>query len=212
MLWGETSPSGKLPFTVAKKESDYPPHTIVDDPVIHPKAPFTEKLLIDYKWFDYHNITPRFAFGHGLSYSTFNYSNSATVTMTPEKDDTSIQPTNEKLINSDAGLYDTVLTVETEVTNSGDMMASEVVQLYVGFPSSADSHDNPQPVKTLRGFEKIKDVKPGETRKVSFELRNKDVAVWSTLNQGWKIPQGGKLTFSVGSSSRKIHSQATYTF
>ncbi|GAC99725.1 glycoside hydrolase [Pseudozyma hubeiensis SY62] len=212
MLWGETSPSGKLPFTVAKKESDYPPNTIIDDPVLNPTASFTEKLLIDYKWFDYHNITPRFAFGHGLSYTSFNYSDTLSVTSTPKQDQTSIQQTKEKLINSQAGLYDVALTLETEITNSGSMAASEVVQLYVGFPASADSHDNPQPIKTLRGFEKVKDVKAGETRKVSFELRNKDIAVWSTLNQGWKIPEGGELSFSVGSSSRKIHSKTTWVY
>lgn len=212
MLWGETNPSGKLPFTIGKKDSDYPPNTIVDTSVKNPVADFTEKLLIDYKWFDYHNITPRFPFGHGLSYTNFIYSKSLTVSETRKKDETSIQPTNEKLLNSDAGLYDTILTLETEITNSGNRSGSEVVQLYVGFPASADSKDNPQPIKTLRGFEKFKDLQPGETRKVSFELRAKDVAVWSTLGQGWKIPQGGELTFSVGASSRKIHSKATWVY
>lgn len=212
MLWGETSPSGKLPFTIARKQSDYPPNTIVDDPVRTPSAPFTEKLLIDYKWFDYHNITPCFAFGHGLSYTSFKYSDSITVTSTPKPDETSIQPTKEKLINSQAALYDIALTLETEVTNSGEKAAAEVVQLYVSFPASAESRENPRPVKTLRGFEKIKDVQPGETRKVSFELRNKDIAVWSTVNQGWIIPQGESLTFSVGSSSRNIHSTASWVY
>ncbi|KAJ1034809.1 hypothetical protein NDA13_001063 [Ustilago tritici] len=167
MLWGETNPSGKLLFTIGKKDSDYPPNTIVDTSVKNP---------------------------------------------TRKKDETSIQRTNEKLLNSDAGLYDTILTLETEITNSGYRNGSEVVQLYVGFPASADSKDNPQPIKTLRGFEKVKDLQPGETRKVSFELRAKDVAVWSTLGQGWKIPQGGELTFSVGTSSRKIHSKATWVY
>lgn len=212
VLWGETSPSGKLPFTVAKKESDYPPNTIVADPVLEPKARFTEKMLVDYKWFDYHNITPRFAFGHGLSYTTFKYADSVSVSSTPKQDSTSIQPTKEKLVNSNAGLYDTVLTLETEVTNTGDRVGSEVVQLYVSFPASANSHDNPQPIRTLRGFDKLKDIKPGETRKATFELRNKDIAVWSTVEQGWKIPEGGELTFSVGSSSRDIHSRATWTY
>ncbi|KAJ1023206.1 hypothetical protein NDA16_003359 [Ustilago loliicola] len=212
MLWGETNPSGKLPFTVAKRDSDYPPNTIISTPVKKPVAEFTEKLLIDYKWLDYHNITPRFPFGHGLSYTNFTYSNTLSVSETRKKDETSVQPTNEKLLNSDAGLYDTLLTLETEVTNSGDKAGSEVVQLYVGFPASADSKDNPQPIKTLRGFEKVKDLQPGETRKVSFELRAKDVAVWSTLGQGWKIPEGGELKFSVGASSRKIHSKATWVY
>ncbi len=211
VLWGEKSPSGKLPFTVAKNENDYPPNTIVTDRVTDPKATFDEKLLIDYKWFDYHNITPRFAFGHGLSYAKFNYANSLSVAQTAKADSTSVQQTKEKLINSNAGLYDIAVTLETEVTNTGSMAASEVVQLYVSFPASADSKDNPQPIRTLRGFEKVKNVQPGETRKVSFELRNKDIAVWSTLNQGWKIPENSPLTFSVGSSSRKIHSTAEWT-
>ncbi len=105
-----------------------------------------------------------------------------------------------------------MLTLQTSITNTGDVAASEVMQLYVGFPASADAKDNPQPVKTLRGFEKVKDIQPGETRQVSFELRNKDIAVWSTLNQGWKIPEGGELTFSVGSSYRHIHSKTTWAY
>ncbi|SNX85695.1 probable beta-glucosidase [Melanopsichium pennsylvanicum] len=212
MLWGETNPSGKLPFTVAKQESDYPPNTVVSDPVLKPKAYFNEKLLVDYKWFDFYNITPRFAFGHGLSFTTFKYSDSVSVSSTPRKDNTTVQPTKEKLVNSNAGLYDNVLTLETEVTNSGNMTGSEVVQLYVTFPDSANSHDSPQPIKTLRGFEKLKDIKAGETRKATFELRNKDIAVWSTLEQGWKIPEGNELTFSIGSSSRVIHSKTTWTY
>ncbi len=87
------APAASFRSPLQRAKNDYPPNTIVAEPVLTPTADFSEKLLIDYKWFDYHNITPRFGFGHGLSYTTFKYADSLTVTPTPKSDETSIQPT-----------------------------------------------------------------------------------------------------------------------
>ncbi|KAJ7905655.1 putative beta-glucosidase [Mycena olivaceomarginata] len=113
VLWGEKSPSGKLPYTFAKKESDWPPNTISSDPVIAPQANFTEKLLIDYKWFDAKNITPRWEFGFGLSYTTFKFG-TLSIAKTFKADTTSVQPTAEsfvKLSDSGSSMYDILYTV-----------------------------------------------------------------------------------------------------
>ncbi|PWN53015.1 putative beta-glucosidase [Violaceomyces palustris] len=209
ILWGEKSPSGKLPFTVAKKESDFPPNTISDAPVRNPQADFTEKLLVDYKWFDAKNITPRYEFGYGLSYSNFTYGDELRVESNYERDSTSVQKTAEKfsreVIAEGESVYDIHLTASVEVTNSGDVKASEVVQLYVGFPESSN-----EPPRLLRGFEKLS-LASGETGTAKFNLRRKDISVWNVRSQRWEVPEGD-ITFFVGSSSRDIRAKVTRNF
>ena len=96
----------------------------------HPQANFTESRLIDHRWFSGHNITPRFAFGYGLSYSTFSY-DSMRVTEVEVADNTSVHRTNEPFEGSDGAhsLYDVLLAVTADVTNTGDVIASEAAQL-----------------------------------------------------------------------------------
>lgn len=118
---------------MGKQESDWSPNGIVSDAVLEPQANFDEKLLVDYKWFDAKNITPRFEFGFGLSYSTFTFGD-ASISKAFKTDSTSIQPTAEKFAQDEfegESLYDEVLEVKVEVTNSGDVDAAEVAQLYV---------------------------------------------------------------------------------
>ena len=130
VLFGDVSPSGKLPYTVAHSIEDYPPNTIVDEPVVNPQSNFTESTLIDYRWFSAHNITPRFEFGYGLSYSSFSYSN-IDVMEVALPDNTTVQQTNEQFEGSDGtnSLYDVILAVTADVTNTGSVSASEVAQL-----------------------------------------------------------------------------------
>lgn len=131
VLFGDISPSGRLPYTIAHSIDDYPPNTIVDDPqVTDPQSDFTESTLIDYRWFSAHGITPRFEFGYGLSYSSFNYSNIAVMEVTIP-DNTTVQKANEPFEGSDGtnSLYDVILVVTADVTNTGDVSASEVAQL-----------------------------------------------------------------------------------
>ncbi|KFY13084.1 hypothetical protein V491_06524 [Pseudogymnoascus sp. VKM F-3775] len=164
VLWGHVSPGAKLPFTIGKNESDYPPNTISYDHSLTPQASFTEKLKIDYRWFDTYNITPRFEFGFGLTYSTFEYSN-IQLKETPRSDQDAIQETKERFANQKSGesIYDILLTVTAKIRNTGEWTASEVAQLYVEFPAVED-----EPPKVLRGFTKLKDLHPGSTRKASF--------------------------------------------
>ncbi|TIB80933.1 glycoside hydrolase [Wallemia mellicola] len=205
VLFGDVSPSGKLPFTWGKSLDDYPPNTVVSDAVKEPQADFTEGLLIDYKWFDKHNIEPRYEFGFGLSYTTFGFSD-ITVEDTYKKDDKEIQATNEPFEGFEEGksLYDVVKTVTATVSNTGDVEGSEVAQLYVSFPGEG------QPPRQLRGFEKVKNLKSGESQQVTFDLRLKDLSVWDTNKQMWVLPSG-EYTFFVGSSSRDLPLHATST-
>lgn len=185
ILYGDISPSGKLPFTIAKQTSDYPPNTITSQTEaenLAPQADFTEGNFIDYKWFDAKNIEPRFAFGHGLGYSTFDYSN-LRKNETFAFDSLAIQKTNEVFVGQREGesLYDVLISVEVDVKNSGNVVACEAAQLvsrasgrpsslliilrpqYVEFPASAN-----QPARQLRGFDKVKQAAPGSTTTVSF--------------------------------------------
>ncbi|KAH7028124.1 glycoside hydrolase superfamily [Microdochium trichocladiopsis] len=208
VLWGHVSPSAKLPFTIAKAEKDYPPNTISYDISVTPQADFTEKLKIDYRWFDSYNITPRFEFGFGLSYSTFAYSEIKS-DPTEVPDSTSVQKTNESFVGQQDGqsIYDMVLTITAEITNTGRWTAAEVVQLYVSFPTAEN-----QPPNVLRGFTKLKNMKPDETRTASFPIRRKDVMVWDVVVQKWRYPAEQTVTFRVGSSSRKLPLSLTHRF
>ncbi|CRL20762.1 Glycoside hydrolase, family 3, C-terminal [Penicillium camemberti] len=200
ILWGDVSPSAKLPFTVGRSESDYPSHTISEEHSIAPQADFTEKLKIDYRWFDTYNITPRFEFGFGLSYTAFEYSN-IKIDSKESSDKHSIQATNEEFVGQTAGqsIYDVIATVTADITNTGKHTGSEVAQLYVEFPESEE-----EPPKQLRGFTKIKNMEPGHRRKASFPIRRKDVMIWDVTEQKWRFPKGESVKFYVGASSRNL--------
>ncbi|OZJ02438.1 hypothetical protein BZG36_04403, partial [Bifiguratus adelaidae] len=107
VLFGDVNPSGRLPYTIGKSESDYPA-----DVSNAPSFPYSEGLFIGYRWFDAKNITPNFEFGFGLSYTTFKYSG------------ISFRKAGQRV------------TVTVQVHNSGKLDGAEVAQLYLGFPSS----------------------------------------------------------------------------
>ncbi|KAF5350817.1 hypothetical protein D9758_010381 [Tetrapyrgos nigripes] len=198
VLYGDVNPSGKLPFTWAKSYDDYYPNTIIADAVTAPQSNFTEGIFIDYRWFDAQNITPRYEFGYGLSYTTFEYSDLLLDESTAHSDELAIQETNEAFAESEyTSLYDVLFTVSATVTNSGNVTGSEVAQLYASIP------EDDQPPRVLRGFDKVKDLAPGASSTVSFELRLKDLSVWDVVKQRWYVPRG-EFTFSVGPSSRVL--------
>jgi len=114
---------------------------VVTEDVFTPNANFSEGLFIDYKWFDAQDIEPRFPFGFGLSYSSFEYS-AATVESTPAADADYVQLTNEKL-DRDGSLYDLLYTVGVTVKNTGDMDAAEVAQMVRPPSPSAPSFPSP---------------------------------------------------------------------
>lgn len=201
ILFGDKSPSGRLPFTMAKRQEDYIQLDIAYS--ADPKSNFTEGNFIDYKWFEQQGIEPRYHFGHGLTYSTFEYGD-LSIQYEYKEEDTSIQPTNEKFdktYGQGSSIYDQLLIITLPVTNTGSVVASEVAQLYL-------MQDG---VHTLRGFEKLKNLQPGETRTATFEVRRKDVSRWSVERQEWYIPSG-ELMFEGGKSVGHLASKATFQF
>ncbi|KAG7288336.1 glycoside hydrolase 3 [Staphylotrichum longicolle] len=187
ILYGLTSPSGKLVYTIAKRPEDYGTSIVRGDDT------YPEGLFIDYRHFDKANIEPRYEFGFGLSYTNFTYTNLA-VTSTA----TSGPATGSTIPGGPADLWETVATVTATITNSGAVAGAEVAQLYLTLPSSAPS----APPKQLRGFAKLK-LEPGASKTATFNLRRRDLSYWDTGRQQWVVP-AGKFAVAVGASSRDL--------
>jgi beta-glucosidase len=208
IVYGRQSPSGRLPFTVAKNESDY-------GSLLRPTLPdranpqysqsdFTEGLFIDYKHFIRQNIAPRFEFGYGLTYSSFDYSSlrisvnaSAIRSSAPSGSTTGIAAE-----GGTASLYDNIATISISVKNTGNVAAAEVAQLYIGIPGSGVP-------KVLRGFEKQL-IQPGASAIMTFPLRRRDLSIWDVRSQQWMLPSGD-FAVMVGKSVLDIQVQGTLT-
>lgn len=186
LLYGEQSPSGKLPYTIPKQVSDYPvvyPDVPQSDNLDSPQSNFTEGAYIDYRAFDQKNIEPRFEFGFGLSYTTFEYSA------------LNIQMNDAAPGTSDPGtVWNQAAVVTIVVANTGSVPGEEVAQLYIGIPNS--------PVKQLRGFDKAM-IGIGASVEFTYLLTRRDLSVWDTEQQAWDL-QCGDYNVYVGSSSRDI--------
>jgi beta-glucosidase len=164
---------------------------------------FTEGVYIDYRWFDAQNLSVRYPFGHGLSYTDFTYGE-ATATVTNSTAIVSSYPTGGFGLGGESDLWDEVVTVSTTIKNTGGVDGAEVAQLYVSFPFEAR-----QPEGILRGFEKPV-VAAGASANVTFSLRRRDLSYWDVVAQKWTLA-AGEYTFSVGSSSRDIRATTTLT-
>ncbi|KAI5921197.1 beta-glucosidase-related glycosidase [Camillea tinctor] len=201
VLYGDVNPSGRLPYTIALNGTDYnaPPTTAVNTTGIDDwQSWFDEKLEVDYRYFDAHNISVRYEFGYGLSYTTFemtDLSSEALATdITSEPEDLPILP------GGNPALWETLYNVTLTVTNTGDVDGATVPQLYVSFPE--DTTPSGTPPRQLRGFSKAF-LAPGESQKVGFELMRRDISYWDIISQQWLIP-AGDITLSAGFSSRDL--------
>ncbi|KAG9980900.1 putative glycosyl hydrolase, partial [Aureobasidium melanogenum] len=135
---------------------------------------------IDYKAFIAQNITPRFEFGYGLTYTTFNYSSLQTKVLSNVS--TSEFPPNTTIAQGGtASLWDVIATVDCTITNTGSVTASEVAQLYVHIPGG--------PAKVLRGFNK-QGIQPGKSVKFHFDITRRDLSEWDVVSQKWRLQQG----------------------
>ncbi len=185
-LFGDNNPSGKLPVTFPKTLQDSPAHVSArtfpgDGQTVH----YDEELFVGYRHFDKYDIEPLFPFGHGLSYSKFAYDN--------------------LVLSQESMSSDEELTISLTVTNVSDVAGAEVVQLYVA--SSQVSED--RPVQALKGFRKVW-LEAGATQMVTITVPASSLHIFDPdLNQ-WMI-QNGEHTARLGSSSRDIRLQKTFT-
>ncbi|KAH7382479.1 glycoside hydrolase superfamily [Phaeosphaeria sp. MPI-PUGE-AT-0046c] len=207
ILYGDVNPSGHLPYTIAMKGSDYnaPPTTAINTTGYDDwQSWFDEKLEIDYRYFDAHNMSVRYEFGFGLSYTTFNMSDlklsALANNITAHPENLPIQP------GGNPALWAPMYNATVSVSNTGDVAGAAVAQLYVGLPSSAPSGT---PLRQLRGFDKVH-LEKGQSQTVSFELMRRDLSYWDIISQQWVIPEG-EFTFYVGFSSRDLVVQGKAT-
>jgi beta-glucosidase len=191
ILSGAVNPSGKLPITIEKRFEDSPasgylpsgatlyagwgPDNDMSQPIndVH----YKEGVFVGYRWYESKQIAPLYAFGHGLSYTSFAY---------------------EKLKLSDPVLARGArLSVEFVVRNVGKLAGAEVAQLYVG----AVSPSLPRPVKELKGFSKIT-LAPGQSQVVRIRLTGQDFAFWDASAHGWRTEPGEYRIFVGGASDQ----------
>ncbi|MCG6499572.1 glycoside hydrolase family 3 C-terminal domain-containing protein [Kitasatospora sp. A2-31] len=173
VLFGDADPGGRLPVTFPVSAAATPIRGADQYPGTDGAYHYTERLEVGYRWYDRAGVAPLFPFGHGLSYTSFDYSG-LTVTG-PDA----------------AGL----VQVGFDVANRGSRTGTEVPQLYVGFPSAAG-----EPPQQLKAFGKLT-LAPGRSQHVTLRLDRSSFATWDAQVHGWQVP-GGRYGITVGSSSR----------
>jgi beta-glucosidase len=179
LLFGEISPTGRLPITFPRSEAQLPRPKL--DGLDLPKdAPFRvrygEGAAVGYKWFDQQRLAPLFPFGHGLTYSRFTYGR------------LSAQPAPDGAV------------VSFDVTNTGARAAMDVPQVYLGLPPEAG-----RPPRRLIGWNKLL-LRPGETRRVTVRVHPRLLALYE--GQGWRV-RAGSYPVYLGASSRDLPLQTT---
>ena len=190
VLVGDANPSGKLPFTWPVSLNDVGAHALntypgtwrADKKIIDQE--YKEDIYVGYRWADKKKVRPLFAFGHGLSYTTFKLSNIRL---------------DKPVLNGDDSL-----TVTVNVRNTGAREGSEVVQLYIHANKSAVD----RPYKELKGFAKVS-LKPGEARDVNIKIADSDLGYYGQAIQGW-ADEPGTYTALVGNASDNITLSKTF--
>ena len=168
VLFGDYNPGGRLPLTFYRDTTDLPPFS-------------------DYKMagrtYRFFAGTPLYAFGHGLSYTTFAYTRLRTSARTLAANGT--------------------VMVRVDVKNTGQRAGDEVVQLYVRHLKSKVE----RPKRDLRGFKRIR-LNPGETRTVSFPVAATSLAYWNAATAAWEV-ENDAVAIEVGASSADIRLRKT---
>ncbi len=176
ILYGNTNPSGHLAETFPIRVQDTPCYLTYGGE--HDKSVYSEGVFVGYRYYASKEMNVLFPFGHGLSYTTFSYSN-----LTVEK---------KRIRESET------LRVSVDVTNTGNRFGKEVVQLYVAPKNSTVI----RPVRELRAFEKT-GIAPGETKTVTFLLDSRAYAYWSTEIHGWHV-ESGEYEIQIGKNAQDI--------
>ncbi len=189
VLSGDVNPSGKLPFTFPAKLEDCPAHSVGEYTGVASRDTVTieykESIFVGYRWADKQKkVKPLFAFGHGLSYTQFEYG--------------------EPAISADEMTAEETLTVSVDVTNIGRREGQEVVQLYIADKKSA----LPRPVKELKGFDKVR-LAPGQTATVTFTINAEDLSYFDDAKHEW-VAEPGKFEAIVAAAADDIKGKVAF--
>ena len=183
LLLGVASPSGRLAETVPVRLEDNPAHLSFPGEEGHVR--YGEGVFVGYRGYDALRRPVQYPFGHGLSYTTFEYTDLRAVT------------------SGTVPAGDLAVDVTVTVTNAGKRRGKEVAQLYVGDPEASVA----RPDRELRGFQKL-DLGPGENARAAFRLDARDLSYWSTARGGWHL-EPGAFVLAVGASSRDLRLSTT---
>lgn len=184
LLWGEANPCGRLAETFPLRLEDTPCY--LDFPGDGKTVKYSEGVYVGYRYYEAKKMPVRWAFGHGLSYTTFEYGN---LTLSSDKMD-------------DAG----TVTVCVDVTNTGKVAGKEVVQLYAADKTGTFG----RPVKELKGFAKV-ELAPGETKTVSMQITARDLSYYNVGLGDW-YAASGKYELLAGHASDDIRLTASLNF
>lgn len=177
VLYGDVNPSGRLPETLPLKLEDNPSYIFYSGE--GDKVEYREGVFVGYRYYDKKKMEVLFPFGHGLSYTSFLFSN--------------LKVSQKRMDDTEE------LQVTVEVKNTGHCAGKEVVQLYVAAPEDGEVI---RPVRELRGFEKV-ELAPGERKTVSFRLGRRAFAYYDTEISDFRVPTG-EYRIEIGRSSRDI--------
>ncbi|EPB90789.1 hypothetical protein HMPREF1544_02367 [Mucor circinelloides 1006PhL] len=182
ILFGDVNPSGRLPYTIARKLEDYPAK-ISNEMNFH----YSEGIDVGYRWFDRHGIDPLFEFGYGLSYTQFEYTDAQVNVVHGDSQDPNVE-----------------VSANVMIKNIGQFDGAEIPQVYLSFPSVAEN--SPQ---LLRGFEKVFVPKGGQAPAV-FTLKKTELSYFDVNTHKWVVPKG-EFVLHIGSSSRNIKHTQSFT-
>ncbi len=183
ILFGDVSPSGKLPTTFPARYEDNP--AFINYPGENGEVLYGEGLFVGYRYYDAKKLEPLFPFGHGLSYTTFEYSN--------------IKLSSHQFTEAEG------LDVSFDLRNTGKRSGKEVVQLYVRDVRSLLV----RPEKELKSFAKV-ELAPGKSRTVSFHLDREAFWYYNPAKNGWVV-EAGDFEILIGASSHDLRLRAAAT-
>jgi beta-glucosidase len=179
------NPSGRLPATFERRLEDNPSYQFYYPAPGTLEVDYQEGIFMGYRGYEHYGTAPLFPFGHGLSYTTFEYGN---LTVTPDT------------------TGDGNVAVSFDLTNTGDRAGAEVAQVYV-----ADTHSEvPRPPKELKGFAKVH-LEPGETQRVTIGLDRRSFAYYDVESSDWAVTPGD-FEILVGRSSVAVELRQKLTF
>ena len=185
ILFGDYSPSGKLPASFERLWEDNAAFNSYYPANGEKRVRYSEGVFVGYRHFDRSTTKPLFAFGYGLSYTTFVYSN------------LSVAP--------NGGSLSQPVIVSFDMTNTGHREGAEVAQLYVGDPHASV----PRPVKELKGFARV-NLKPRETKHVTIRLDRRSFSFYDVNKKDWNA-EPGEFLLLVGASSDDIRLKGSFT-
>ena len=182
VLLGRAEPGGRLPVTIARAAADFPAYDTRPGP--DGELVYKEGVNVGYRGFDVAGVEPRFPFGHGLGYTTFEY---------------------DSMSLSSDGLADgEPLELRIKLRNAGTRTGKEVVQVYVADLQSSVA----RPPRELKGFAVVR-LKAGEAAELVLALEDRDLAYWDVERHSWRI-EPGRFEIQVGHSSRDIRLRESF--